>query len=105
VELSYQYFKLPNKKRTIKSMIKTNFNFWGLKNEVFQPIVNQLKNINAPTLVFWGKQDKVIPVKHANIAAKQIPTSHLHVFERCGHWAQVEYPAEFNQMTLEFLNR
>jgi pimeloyl-ACP methyl ester carboxylesterase len=105
VEMSYQYFKLPNKKRTIQSMVNTNFNFWGLKNEVFQPIVTQLKNISAPTLIFWGKQDKVIPVKHSNIAAKQIPNSRLHVFDRCGHWAQVEYPAEFNQMTLEFLNQ
>jgi 4,5:9,10-diseco-3-hydroxy-5,9,17-trioxoandrosta-1(10),2-diene-4-oate hydrolase len=105
VELSYQYFKVPNKKRTIQSMVSTNFNFWGLKNEVFQPIVTQLKNINAPTLVFWGKQDKVIPVKHANIAAKQIPTSRLHVFDRCGHWAQVEYSEEFNQMTLDFLQQ
>lgn len=105
VELSYQYFKLPNKKRVIKSMVNTNFSFWGLKNEVFKPIVTQLKNINAPTLVFWGKQDQVIPVKHSNIAAKQIPNCRLHVFDRCGHWAQVEYPAEFNQMTLEFLNQ
>jgi pimeloyl-ACP methyl ester carboxylesterase len=105
VEISYQYFKVPNKKRTIKSMVSTNFNFWGLKNEVFKPIVTQLKNINAPTLIFWGKQDKVTPVKHANVAAKQIPDSRLHIFDRCGHWAQVEYSEEFNQMTLEFLNR
>lgn len=105
IELSYEYFKLPNKKRTIKSMVTTNFNFWGLKNEVFKPIVTQLKNINAPTRIFWGKQDKVTPVKHANVAAKQIPDSRLHIFDRCGHWAQVEYSEEFNQMTLEFLNR
>ena len=105
IELSYQYFQLPNKKRTLKSMIKTNFNFWGLRYEVFEPIVTQLKNITVPTLIFWGKQDRVIPVKHANIAAKEIPNSYLHVFDRCGHWAQVEYPDKFNQITLDFLKR
>ncbi|MEO0015140.1 MAG: hypothetical protein RLZZ535_3529 [Cyanobacteriota bacterium] len=102
IELSYEFFKLPGKKRVIVSMIKTHFNFWGLRNEVFEPIVTQLKNITAPTLIFWGKQDKVIPAKHANIAAEQIPNSYLHIFDCCGHWAQVKYPA-FNQQTLEFL--
>lgn len=102
IELSYEFFKLLGRKQATVSMIKTHFNFWGLRNEVFKPIVTQLKNITAPTLIFWGKQDKVIPAKHANIAAEQIPNSYLHIFDCCGHWAQVEYAA-FNQLTLEFL--
>lgn len=105
IDMSCQYFKMPNKKRMIKSMIKTNFNLWGLKNEVFKPIVTQLENITAPTLIIWGKQDKVIPVKHANIAVEKIPNNHLHIFDRCGHWAQVEYPQEFNKLTLDFLEQ
>lgn len=103
IEFSYEFFKLPNKKRTIVSMIKTHFNFWGLRNEVFEPIVTQLKNITAPTLIFWGKQDRVTPAKHANIAAERIPHSSIQIFDRCGHWAHVEYAAEFNQQTLKFL--
>ena len=105
IEMSCQYFKVPNKKRMLKSIIKTNFNFWGQKKEVFEPIIDRLQNIFAPTLIFWGKQDKVIPVKHANIAAEQIPNNHLHIFDRCGHWTQVEYPQEFNRLTLNFLNQ
>jgi hypothetical protein len=50
--MSYLFFKLPGKKRAIKSMIKTHFNFWGLKKEIFEPIVAQLKDITAPTLIF-----------------------------------------------------
>lgn len=105
IDLSYEYFKVPNKKRTIKSMIRTNFDSKGLRGEVFQPIVSQLKKIAAPTLIFWGKQDKVIPVKHAYVAAKNIPHNHLYIFDRCGHWAQVEYSKEFNQETLKFLQQ
>lgn len=105
IEFSYQSFKLPGKKQAIISMLKTHFNFWGLKEEVFKPIVKGLPNITAPTSIFWGKQDKVIPVKHAYIAAAQIPNSNLHIFDRCGHWAQVECAAEFNRLTLEFLQQ
>jgi 4,5:9,10-diseco-3-hydroxy-5,9,17-trioxoandrosta-1(10),2-diene-4-oate hydrolase len=84
-------------------MLKTHFNFWGLKSEIFESIVQNLHKITAPTLIIWGKQDQVIPVKHAHIAADLLPHNRLHIFDRCGHWAQVEYALEFNQLTLEFL--
>ncbi len=105
IELSYQFFKLPGKKQAIISLVKTNFNFWGLRNEVFEPIVKQLARIVAPTLIFWGKQDSVLPVTHAYVAAEKISNNCLQVFDQCGHWAQVEYPQKFNQLTLEFLRQ
>jgi 2-hydroxy-6-oxonona-2,4-dienedioate hydrolase len=27
----------------------------------------------------------------------------MHLFSRCGHWAQWEHAATFNRMTLDFL--
>jgi pimeloyl-ACP methyl ester carboxylesterase len=105
IELSYEFFQLLGRKQATVSMIKTHFNFWGLRNEVLEPIMTQLKNIAAPTLIFWGKQDRVIPAKHAKIAAEQIPDSFVQIFDRCGHWAHVEYAAEFNQQTLKFLKQ
>jgi len=68
-----------------------------------RPIVNHLANVTVPTLMIWGKQDKIVPVAHAHIAAKQISNAHLHVFDQCGHWAQFEHPQEFNQLVVEFL--
>lgn len=103
IELSYRLFKLPGTKQAIISLIKNNIDLWGVKDEVFKPIVNRLESIAAPTLIVWGKQDKILPIKHAYIAANKIPHNSLHLFDRCGHWAQVEYPQQFNQLTLEFL--
>jgi 4,5:9,10-diseco-3-hydroxy-5,9,17-trioxoandrosta-1(10),2-diene-4-oate hydrolase len=37
------------------------------------------------------------------VALKQIPRVQLHVFGRCGHWAQVEKFDEFNKLTIDFL--
>jgi 4,5:9,10-diseco-3-hydroxy-5,9,17-trioxoandrosta-1(10),2-diene-4-oate hydrolase len=76
---------------------------WGIRLEVFHPIVDRLKNIKAPTFVVWGKQDKIIPVAYADVAVKKIPNARSYIFDRCGHWAQFEYPQEFNQLVLEFL--
>lgn len=77
--------------------------FWGVRHEVFSSIVQQLDRIKAPTLVIWGKQDAIIPVAHAYVAASKIPNSALHIFEQCGHWAQVEYSEAFNHLVSEFL--
>jgi pimeloyl-ACP methyl ester carboxylesterase len=29
----------------------------------------------------------------------------MHVFNKCGHWAQVEKTAEFNELVLAFIQR
>ncbi|KAM3098268.1 alpha/beta fold hydrolase [Phormidesmis sp. 146-12] len=58
----------------------------------------------APTLVIWGRQDPMVPVSHAQNAAKIIPNTQLELFEQCGHWSPIEYPQKFNQLVLEFLS-
>ena len=35
--------------------------------------------------------------------SEAIDDARLHVFSRCGHWAQVEQAAEFNRLVLDFL--
>lgn len=103
IELNLQRFNLPGCKEALISLLIANLDFWGVRREVFSPIVRQLDRIKVPTLIIWGKQDAIVPVSHADFAARKIPHSRLHIFDRCGHWAQVEYPEEFNQLILEFL--
>ena len=103
IESSFQGLNLPGRKEALISLLTTNLDFWGVRREVFSPIVQKLAQIEVPTLIIWGRQDSVIPVSHAYTAARKIPHSRLHIFERCGHWAQVEYPEEFNQLVSEFM--
>ena len=103
VEIGFQRFNLPGQREALMSLLTTNLDFWGVRREVFSPIVQQLEHIKVPTLVIWGKQDSIIPVAHAYVASQKIPNASLHIFERCGHWPQVEYPKEFNHLVSEFL--
>lgn len=103
IELSFQRFNLLGQKEALISLLVTNLDFWGVRREVFSPIVQQLERIKVPTLIIWGEQDSITPVTHAYIASQKIPNSSLHIFEQCGHWAQVEYPEEFNRLVSEFL--
>ena len=54
-------------------------------------------------LLIWGREDRVNPLDGALVALKLIPRAQLHVFGRCGHWAQLEKFEEFNSITRDFL--
>ncbi len=103
IELSSKKFGMPGQKEAIISILTNNINLWGIKPDVFRPIVDRLEEIKAPTFIVWGKQDKIIPVSNADVAAKKIPDARLHIFDRCGHWAQFEHPQEFNRLILDFI--
>jgi 4,5:9,10-diseco-3-hydroxy-5,9,17-trioxoandrosta-1(10),2-diene-4-oate hydrolase len=53
-------------------------------------------------LLIWGREDRVNPLDGALVALKTIPRAQLHVFGRCGHWAQLEKFDEFNRLALDF---
>jgi 4,5:9,10-diseco-3-hydroxy-5,9,17-trioxoandrosta-1(10),2-diene-4-oate hydrolase len=59
--------------------------------------------IRQRTLLVWGREDRVNPLDGALVALKLIPRAELHVFSRCGHWAQLERFDEFNQLVGDFL--
>ncbi|MFF0743500.1 4,5:9,10-diseco-3-hydroxy-5,9,17-trioxoandrosta-1(10),2-diene-4-oate hydrolase [Streptomyces sp. NPDC004111] len=58
--------------------------------------------ITQPTLLTWGREDRVNPLDGALVALKAIPDARLHVFPHCGHWAQREQADEFNRLAIDF---
>jgi pimeloyl-ACP methyl ester carboxylesterase len=62
-----------------------------------------LHKIKHPVLMTWGRDDRVLPLDAAVFAMRRIPNARLHVFPKCGHWAQVEHRNEFNHLTIDFL--
>src|SRR5437870_13036522 len=64
---------------------------------------NRLAAINQPTLILWGREDRLIPLNFAERFHKEITGSRLRVIDSCGHMPQVECPKEFVTAVLEFL--
>jgi 4,5:9,10-diseco-3-hydroxy-5,9,17-trioxoandrosta-1(10),2-diene-4-oate hydrolase len=60
--------------------------------------------IDAPTLILWGRRDRVIPVSHAERAHQAIPHSEVVLFDGCGHCPQLEVPDAFSDTVLRFLH-
>lgn len=64
---------------------------------------DSLPEIACPTVVAWGREDAIIPVRDADTYVKLIDGSRKLVFEDTGHVAMVERPTEFNDELENFL--
>ena len=62
-----------------------------------------LMAIQQPTLLFHGRDDRVVPYEHSLLLLAHIPNSRLHLINRCGHWAMIEHPDEFNRNVIDFI--
>lgn len=69
------------------------------------PYWSKLHKITAPTLLTWGRDDRVSPVELAMLPMRDIPDAELHVFPNCGHWAMIEARQAWTSAVLEFLRR
>jgi 4,5:9,10-diseco-3-hydroxy-5,9,17-trioxoandrosta-1(10),2-diene-4-oate hydrolase len=69
------------------------------------PMWARLKRIEAPTLLTWGRDDRMLPLESALLGFRRLPDAELHVFSRCGHWPQVERKTDFERLVIDFLTR
>ncbi len=69
------------------------------------PYWAQLSKITAPTLLTWGRDDRVSPVDMAMLPMRDIPNAELHVFPNCGHWTMIEAKEAWTDAVLAFLLR
>ncbi len=63
-----------------------------------------LKRIRVPTLIVWGKEDRLLPPSEGLRLASEIPNARLVVLPDAGHLPQEEVPAEFSRAVAGFLD-
>lgn len=69
------------------------------------PLWARTGSITNPTLITWGRDDRVVPMETGLLPLQQMPNAELHVFGSCGHWPQIERKREFERVVVEFLTR
>ncbi|NGX10449.1 alpha/beta fold hydrolase [Mycobacteroides franklinii] len=62
-----------------------------------------LKGLQTPTLVLWGKDDKVNKPSGGPALLNILPNAELVMTSQTGHWMQWERAELFNQLVLDFL--
>ena len=126
VRLNYEinFFKMP---ADTEIMIQDRIRMKGWKNfnnyskivsnslcgMLDYPVFDKLNLITQPTLILFGKNDKLIPNSylHKNLTpekvahggASQIPDSKLIMIPNCGHFLQFEKPEEFSNAVVDWI--
>jgi pimeloyl-ACP methyl ester carboxylesterase len=69
------------------------------------PYWSMMHKVSCPTLLTWGRDDRVSPPDMAMMPMRLIPDAELHIFPNCGHWVMIEAKRAFEGAVLDFLGR
>jgi pimeloyl-ACP methyl ester carboxylesterase len=104
VNLYYEFFTQPGFSAFLLKVVRKFVDIHGAKEEFLAPIMENLSRIIQPTLIIWGENDRVLPIRHAYYGKEKIVNSHLHIIKQCGHIPNFERADEFNKLVLDFLS-
>lgn len=63
-----------------------------------------LEQITAPTLILWGKRDRVVPISDAARHVNALPNAQLEILETAGHLPHEEEPDTVNSLITHFFD-
>jgi pimeloyl-ACP methyl ester carboxylesterase len=65
----------------------------------------RIHRIQAPTLVVWGKEDRIVPPVYAEEFVRRIRGSRLETVDQAGHAPHLEQPEAVTRLVRDFLAR
>jgi 3-oxoadipate enol-lactonase len=74
-----------------------------LEQPLETPSIDRLSEITAPTLIVVGDADTTEMQQAADLLAREIAGARKVIMRDAGHLPNLEHPAEFNRLVLEFL--
>lgn len=66
-------------------------------------LTDKVKRISADTLLVWGREDQIVPVRHSELLRAAVPRSVLYVIEGAGHLPMVEKRETFHRLIRDFV--
>jgi 4,5:9,10-diseco-3-hydroxy-5,9,17-trioxoandrosta-1(10),2-diene-4-oate hydrolase len=88
----------------VYDILRRYTDLFGIKKSFMGEFNRIVRSVEAAALIIWGENDRVIPPEHGTLGLNLMRNARLHTINECGHMPQLEHPAEFNRVVLEFLN-
>lgn len=98
-ELIAEVFDIVNDRSKVIRVLKI------AKSAIRHNLGDKLHELKTPTLLVWGKQDKVTPAFVGEKFHELLPNSQLIFVDKCGHAPMMEKPEEFNTHLGAFLEQ
>jgi len=96
VEERMKLFNRPD----VRKSYEQNFVNSSLADMLVPP--SALKRMTNEFLLIHGHQDRFVPLQSSLYMLDYLENANLHVFKRCGHWAQIEQKDQFVKLTKDF---
>lgn len=97
LENATRFHKIKGSNEVMLEITRKNF-FDKLESRI-----HQLAELDVPTLVIWGKQEKAIPLPVGRRLHEALAGSRMEIIEEAGHCPMIDQPDIFNELVLEFL--
>jgi pimeloyl-ACP methyl ester carboxylesterase len=63
----------------------------------------RIHRVSAPTLLVWGKDDRLVPLAYADEFSRRIPGARVEVVDQAGHLPHLEQPDAVSRLVGDFL--
>lgn len=75
----------------------------AVRGQNYDAVEGRYKLMDKPTLLLWGREDTVTPLKFGERLSRELPNSRLIVYPRCGHFPMIEARDASNRDLMAFL--
>lgn len=76
----------------------------ALVNLAGYDFLDRLEQVELPTLIVWGRDDRIVPPRDATGYGQRLRNSQTVIFDDCGHLPMLERPTRFNRVLGQFLD-
>jgi pimeloyl-ACP methyl ester carboxylesterase len=102
IETKYALARAPGAHQAVLRTLRSLVSASGFRIEKVAALQAVMRAIHQPTLIIWGRQDRLVPPDHARILEAKLPQSRTILFDECGHLPQLEQPGQFNAAVSRF---
>ncbi|WP_372734658.1 alpha/beta fold hydrolase [Nocardioides sp.] len=96
----YDSFKDPYARAAIRHVVRAVVDWRG---QIVTMADRAYLTEEMPMAVIWGRDDHVIPVRHASNAAALAPNARVEVIPNAGHFPHKDHPERFTKVVREFI--
>ncbi len=96
----FDTFKDPGARHAIRHVVRAVVDWRG---QIVTMTDRAYLTDELPMWVVWGRDDRVIPVRHANNAASIAPRARVEVIADAGHFPHKDHPHRFAAVVHEFI--
>ncbi|MBZ5740243.1 alpha/beta fold hydrolase [Nocardioides mangrovi] len=96
----FDSFKDPRSRHAIRHVVRAVVDWRG---QIVTMSDRAYLTEEMPMWVVWGRDDRVIPVRHASNAAMMAPKARVEVIPDAGHFPHKDHPYRFSRIVHDFI--